>query len=430
MSIIRLAFKNIADNFMSSVLSILVLAFGVSIASILFKVNSELDEQFGNNLGSVDMVVGAKGSPLQLILSSVYHIDNPTGNILFEEIAKLRRNPFVKSAIPVSVGDSYGGFRIVGTEPGLLNTFNGSLDKGRLWTKPLEVVIGTVVSERLGIVLGDQFKGVHGLSESEHVHESSYTVVGVLKKSNSVIDKLILTPTESVWVVHGHSSEHHDEIEHIHSDGENNDYDDDEHNHDHNHDHDLEPKIEVIQEVENLMVTSILVKFKNPIGLLSVPRKINESTNLQAAVPTFEIKRLMDLVGVGADTLGFLATIIIVLSAFGILFSMNQAMRKRKYELALIRVHGGTSLQLMNLVLLEGVGISLIGAFIGILLSRMFISCSSVFYSSELLDSMDLTLITEELYLFIAIFIIGFIASIFPALKVVRTDISKTLVHD
>ena len=115
MNIRRLAWKNIIYNHFNTILSILLMTFGVGIISLLLLLNNQIDKQLQNNLRGIDMVIGAKGSPLQLILSSVYHIDNPTGNISFKEVEKLTKNPMIDFTIPLSYGDSYNGFRIVGT---------------------------------------------------------------------------------------------------------------------------------------------------------------------------------------------------------------------------------------------------------------------------------------------------------------------------
>ena len=104
------------------------------------QLETSFKNQIDTNLGNIDLVVGAKGSPLQLVLASVLHLDNPTGNILYEEAQKLNRNPMIKSAVPISYGDNYKGFRIVGTTVDFLSLYNSELQEGHHIKKSMEVV--------------------------------------------------------------------------------------------------------------------------------------------------------------------------------------------------------------------------------------------------------------------------------------------------
>src|SRR5690606_28498558 len=126
----------------STILSILLTAFGVAILCVLSITSESFEKQLENNSKNIDLVIGAKGSPLQLILSSVYHIDNPTGNIPLAEAEKLQNNPLIKLAVPVSLGDNYRGHRIVGTDSSFLTLYETKVQQGKLFQKNYEVVIG------------------------------------------------------------------------------------------------------------------------------------------------------------------------------------------------------------------------------------------------------------------------------------------------
>src|SRR5690606_17771146 len=116
MNILHIAWKNIRQNPSSSILGILLTAFGTGILCVLLLASNQIEQQLVNNSRGIDLVVGAKGSPMQLILSSVYHMDNPTGNIDYRDAQALAANRFVKLAVPLSLGDNYQGHRIVGTD--------------------------------------------------------------------------------------------------------------------------------------------------------------------------------------------------------------------------------------------------------------------------------------------------------------------------
>ena len=243
MNILKLSWKYLIAKPFSTLLSIILVALGVSLASLLMLLNKQFEDRLYNNIEDIHLVVGAKGSPLQMILSSVYQIDVPTGNIPLKESFAVTKNPYVEKAIPLALGDSYEGFRIVGTDKQYYEHYKAELAEGAFFKKELEVTAGARVAKKLGLKIGDQFFGSHGIvKDGGHVHENAaYTVVGILKESNKVIDQLLLTDLTSVWKVHeGHDHEDHKEDKHAH-DHEGHDHADhkeDKHAHDHEgHDH-------------------------------------------------------------------------------------------------------------------------------------------------------------------------------------------------
>jgi putative ABC transport system permease protein len=419
MNIRKLAWRNIISNPFNTTLSVLLMTFGVAIISLLLLLNNQIEKQLQNNLRGIDMVIGAKGSPLQLILSSVYHIDNPTGNISFKEADKLTKNPMVDLTIPLSYGDSYNGFRIVGTTSQYPELYEAELKEGHLWNQSMEVVVGSMVSQIANLNIGDKFFGTHGFGESGHVHDNHYyKVVGILKESNSVIDKLIITDIKSVWEVHNpttetdesHSCEHHD------------------HNSHQEHKCSDEIHKDDLYMSDGFMITSMLVGFKNPVGFIQLPRKVNETTNLQAAMPVFEINRLTNLLGFGVQTINLIALIIILVSGLSIFISLYNSLKKRRYELALIRVHGATKWQLIKLVLLEGLALSFMGTIFGLLISRLILFLTPILANqNQVLNSFEFGVIADELWLFLIALFIGLLASLIPAILTYKINIPKIL---
>ena len=425
MNISKLSWKNLISNPLNTVLSLLLMTFGAGIISLLFLLNNQIEQQLQANLRGVDMVVGSKGSPLQLILSSIYHIDNPTGNIPYREAIKIDNNPLVDLTVPLSFGDSYNGFRIVGTTHRYPELYEMSLNKGRLWSQSLEVVLGSTVAQIHKLKIGDTFYGTHGLVEGGHVHhEYAYEVVGVFNPSYTILDQLILTNTQSVWQVHNHEvidqgKEHHN--------GQHN-------NHEHEH-HTEELTATMLGSSssipEDAMITSLLVKFKSPIGLIQLPRKINETTNMQAAVPALEISRLTNLLGFGVQTINIIAFIIIIVSGLSIFISLYNSLKKRRYELSLMRVHGATKWQLVQLVLQEGIILSLIGTIFGLLISRITLLVLPLFAEQKYtFVSFQFNFLSEELWLLPLSLLIGVAASLIPTILSYNINIPKTLSNE
>ncbi len=418
MNINRLAWVNIISHPFNTLLSLLLMTFGVGIISLILLLNNQIEKQLQNNLKGIDMVIGAKGSPLQLILSSIYHIDNPTGNIFYKEANKLVDNPLVDFAIPVSYGDSYNGFRILGTTYEYSKLYEIDLKEGKLWNNSMEVVIGSTVAKNNNLKIGDKFFGTHGLNEGGHAHDNHYyQVVGIINPSNSVIDKLIITDIKSVWDVHNHdlSSDHsHDDHCHDH--------------HDHHHDENCIENNVSIYDMDEFMITSMLVKFKSPIGLIQLPRKVNETTNLQAAIPIFEINRLTNLIGFGVQTINLIALIIIIVSGLSIFISLYNSLKKRRYEMALIRVHGASKWQLIKLILIEGLTLSILGTLFGLLISRVSLFFISIMVNkNQTISQIQFSLIGDEFWLLIIALCIGLFSSLIPAILTYKINIPKIL---
>ena len=410
-----MSIKNILSKPLSSFISLALLTLGIGIISLLLQLNSLIKDQMDNNLRGIDMVVGAKGSPLQLILSSVYHVDSPTGNISYIEAEKISNNRMVGSSIKLLYGDNHKGYRIVGTEKKFIDLYKSVFEEGKEWEKPFEVIVGSKVHKNLNIKIGDKLVSSHGLRETGESHEDqSFEVVGLLEPSNSVIDQLIITSPESVWDIHD---------THNHNDTNDNFENENKHDHEHEDEHDHEH-----EEYDDKEITAMLIKFSSPMNIIQFPRQINETTNLQAAVPSYEISRLFKLFGFGIDTISYLAYLIIIVSGFSLFINLFNAMNERKYEMALIRTIGATRFQLSSMIILESLILTLLGFGLGLLFSRfgvMFVS--SLMEESINYNLSSIKILGEELWLLVLSVILGVLSSLIPAIQVYKMNISKIL---
>lgn len=437
MNIFSLNWKQIKAKPLSSILNIFLFATGIAIISFLFLTTEKIESQLKNNVAGIDLVVGAKGSPLQLILAGIYHIDHPTGNIQYEEALELTKNPLVKQAVPLALGDSYRGFRIVGTDQAYPDLYHGQLKEGRLWKTDFEANIGSKVAEKAGLEIGDHFAGIHGfIEDAGHVHDDQeYIVTGIFEETGTVLDQLILTNIESVWKIHEH---HHDHDGDAHTDDYHHEQHSDEHEHGdvhinehvhgHNHEHvDEHDHVHVDNSKDSREITMLLLKYTNPMGAITLPRLVNSSTNMQAASPVLEINRLYSLMGVGIRTINLIAGFIIIISAFSIFISLLNSLKERKYELALIRSMGGNRRKLSSLVILEGITIAFIGYLVGLVLSRIGMLLISYYTENNYHYNLQLWFNLNDLYFLFVSLIIGLLSALIPAFKAMRTDISKTL---
>lgn len=409
MNSLSLSFSYLRHQWLRTFLNILTFASGIAVIVALLLINAQLNNEFSKNLRGIDLVVGGKGSPMQLILSSVFHLDIPTGNIPLKEARRLTHHPLVKSAIPVALGDNVKGFRIVGTTPAYAEHYQATLQTGgRFWQQEMEAVLGAQVAAQNHLKLGDQFVGSHGLSEDGEAHEAfPYTVVGILAPTGSVLDRLALTGIESVWHIH----DHHDEHEH----------DEEAHEHEHEHEHE-----ETQGEKE---ITSLLIAYKTPMAAAILPREINHSTSMQAASPAFEVARLTNFMGTGAQTLKSFGWYLIALAGFGIFVALYNAMNERRYDLALMRSFGASPARLFGLVLTESLILSMSGAVLGVVLGHGFVGCAGAWLAdSKHIEVTGLLFLPQEGWLLLASVVVGVLAALLPAVRVYRIDIFKTLV--
>lgn len=363
MNIWTISLQNIKSRPLYTVLSILVLSLSIALLLGIQQLKSSFEYQIENNLGDIDLVVGAKGSPLQLVLASVLHLDDPTGNISFQEAMAIGRNPMIEKAVPISYGDNYKGYRIVGTTNLFLSFYRSKLREGHEVKKSMEIVLGHTVAQRLGLQLGDKITSSHGLVDNSiDVHDDEFVVVGILEPTQKVIDRLIITNLESIWDVHDHENHDHDESDHHHDESHEGEHEDHDHEEDHHKDED---------DVDDREITSLLITFRNPMGLLTLPRNINENSNMQAALPKFELNRLYDFTGVGLQTISWIAYIILVISGLTIFLSLYKMIKERSFDLALLRTYGASNWQLIKMVSYEGFTIVGIAFALGFLLTNV-----------------------------------------------------------
>lgn len=430
MNLLTLSLSYIRARRLTSTLLVLLLALGVATISLLLHFNHQAEERLSRDARGFDLVVGAKGSPLQLILSSIYHMDIPTGNILITEAENLRKHKQIKQAIPLALGDSYRGFRIVGTEASYITHYQAELAVGEVFTKPMQAVVGARVAAETGLKMNASFAGSHGLTESDDVHaDTPYNVVGVLKPTGTVLDRLILTPVESVWKVHGSEAHHHDEHqEEAHEEHGHHDEHDHEKHADHDEDKHKSHKKHAREIEASDEITALLITFNSKIAAMSLPREINRGTSMQAASPAFETARLLSLLGMGLDTLTFFGGLLMASAVIGMLVAIYQSMQERKYDAALMRVMGASKATLVKQILIEAGLLLAAGIIGGLLISHLTLAALPMLaHGLKDIGFVPLNFLTAEITVAVGLFVSGLFVALLPALAAYRVDVSRTL---
>ena len=395
MNPVTLSIASIRNRPLHSLLCVAAAAAGMTLLVVSFLLSQSLNDGLTRNIRGIDIVAGAKGSPLQLVLSSVYHADVPTGNIEMSDVSSLLRNPQIKTAIPLAMGDNYKGWRVVGTTRDYIDLYHAGLAQGQVFTQPFEVVAGSLT----GLAIGEQFAARHGFAaDSDDVHDQRlYIVTGILKPTGTVLDRLLLTPVESVQQLHSLPEEHEEEA---------------------------------AEHALAHQVTALLIQAKSPLSVRNLPREINRSSNIMAASPGYEMTRLSASLGIGRDMLVILGIGIVALSALILLSALASNLMARRYDLAVMRVLGASPGTLFGTVISEGLILSGLGTLAGIIAGH-----AAAYIAAMRIDTLRGIVLPESLLLpqaadfgFLLLGIAsGLMAGFIPALSAARTDIAGLL---
>ncbi|HVF63271.1 MAG TPA: FtsX-like permease family protein [Casimicrobiaceae bacterium] len=389
---------------LATLLVVVLFALGTAVIVLTLILARELQTKLQRDAQGIDLVVGAKGSPLQLVLAGVYHVDVPPGNIPLESVAMLRANPMIASAIPLALGDSYAGYRIVGTEPALIDHYRGAVAQGRVWTQPMEAVLGSDVARETAISIGATFAGSHGLGATGAEHgDAQYSVVGVLAPTGTVLDRMVLTSIESVWAVH----DTHQGMPMTDAPATTD-----------------KPR----EDPSGREVTLVLVRYIGPLAAARLPREINQTTDLVAASPAYETARLLSVFGVGIDVIRAFAALLIGASALMLFVALAQAMDERRYDLAILRALGANRGQVAGVLLSESLVLACAGTIIGVALAHVLAATIGAFWApASALSPAAWRFIPEEGGVVAIALGAGILAAAWPAWQAYRLDVAATL---
>jgi putative ABC transport system permease protein len=423
MSDLILILSSLKSRWLNSILSVFLTAFGVMLALLIIQFGHHIQTRLSADGQGIDIVVGAKGSPLQLILSSVYHIDIPTGNIPYDEAEKWMKHPQIKTAIPLALGDNWKGYRIVGTTPAYMEHYGAKLAEGLIWGKAFEAVAGSSV----GLKIGDEFTGAHGLMAGGHEHEDErYKITGVMKPTGTVLDRLILTSLDSVLEIHGLKGvghdHHHDEREHQHQEESHDDHahheEHDEHEKHEGHDHEKAGEPEI---------TALLLTTKSPIANINLPRSINRESALQAANPALEMARLTSMLGLGSQSFTALSGILIIIAALSIFAGLGGSLENRMGDLAVLRAIGYSKRRVFKIITLEGMVIVITGLALGLIMGLGGFALLTRIMTPLQDSGASISFTSDFILVVLAVLLAGLIAAMLPALRASRVDVARQL---
>ncbi len=396
MNLVQLAWSYLRARPLGTLLNVFLLALGVGTIGFVLIVNGQIGESLNRDAQGIDLVVGAKGSPIQLMLAGIFHLDVPTGNISVKSAQELAKDPLIRHVVPLSIADSFRGFWIVGTTPDYIDLYHGSFASGQPWSDKMQAVLGATVAARTGLGVGARFVGSHGLAEGGPVHgDSVYTVVGVLQSTDTVLDRLVLVNLDSIWFTHEGNITDPDERK-------------------------------VIEDERQ--VTVLLVQYATPLAAVSLPRKINAETNMQAASPAYETARLFRMIGVGADVIKAFGAVVLATAALSLFIALYHALNERAYDIAVLRTLGARPASIAMMLMIEALMLAVLGGVLGLLLAHGLAAIlASWMAQQESLPINAWTFSAQELWLLVPSLAAAALAALLPSWRAAHANISATL---
>ena len=424
MSLWHMAWGYLWNRRLTTFLTILSVALAVGLIAAVLTLREETERRFVEEGQEWDFVVGAEGDPLKIVLSTVYYLGSMTGNINLEDLERLKKDERVKEAYPICLGDTFQGYRIVGTVPELFEhewTYReGSpfklVEGGEFFDEPMEVVLGATVAETSGRQLGDFVVGTHGLVDSAYAHEhkaQKYTVVGILERSFTPNDRALFTSTESVWQVH-----EKDPVDSLYA-VEEPEEEDEQDGHDHEQDHE-----------HGKQITAVLVKLHSPADRFQFRPWVNNNfDNAMAAIPIQEINTFYDtMLETVKAVLLIIGYLVVVISSLSILIGLYLSILQRKRDLAIMRALGASRGEIFGSVIIEAFWVTVLGLATGWLMAILACWGISAYLVTRIGFSVSaLTLTADMVTAFSVVMLMGMVAGLLPAWQAYRSDVARDL---
>jgi putative ABC transport system permease protein len=413
--------RSLGQHALSTIITALSIALGSGLVMAVFSVKSQTYQAFTGGQAGFDAVLGARGSQLQLVLNTVFHLETSPGNIPWAMYQQIKQDPRVKLAIPYAVGDNYQGFRIVGATRDIFTQFEYQQGRkfraqpgGRFFNdgssakdseSPREAVIGSYVAQATGLRAGSTFNPYHGLTYDERQrHRDQYAVVGVLEATNSPSDRVIWIPIEGVYRMSGHVLRGAGETFRA-AEGE-----------------------EIPDEHKE--VSAVMLKLRDPQSGFQLEQTINKQGKV--ATLAWPIGRVMaelfDKLGWMNRVLALVAYLVIAVAAASILASVYNTINERRREFAILRALGARRATVFSVIVIEAALIAFIGSTGGYVVYAAILAVTKIIVKAQTGVELNIWRIDPILWLTPLLMIaVGALAGLIPAFKAYRTDVAEHL---
>lgn len=407
--ILQFVKTNILSKKLRNFLTIFSILVSVMLIISVQNLTTQLKSNVVENAGVYDILVGAPGSSIQLVLNTIFYYDAPIANINIEYYESLQKDSRVANVVPIGMGDNYNGYKIIGTSNDFF-TDKYKLKSGELFKNNGEAVIGSTVAKITGLKVGDKFSGMHGLTgEGGHVHgDFQYTVVGVLEQTKTPSDTVIYTDIESLWTVHGLEHNEHNENDDMEMDDE--------------HDESMHGN-----SSENL-ITALLVKTTSLSNQVMVTNDLNKNNDIQAINPAATLRKLLVMLNAGEIVVTLVAYVSIFLSIIVLFTTMLSASIERRKDISILRALGANRKTVFKTILLETLIIAIIGAVLGFIVAHIAIGILGNYTAVNYgINISGFSIQIAEVFVLLGAVVLSIVAGMIPAVMVYKTDATKYL---
>ncbi|MCP4184003.1 MAG: FtsX-like permease family protein [Hyphomicrobiales bacterium] len=350
MIIIKLAIKSLANRKATAILSIFSIALSVFLVLGVEKLRKGVRQSFLKTISSTDLVVGPRTSDVQLLLYSIFQIGEPNNNITLKSLNTLTKHPIVSWMVPISIGDSHQGFRIIGTTQSYFDHMRHpdgrklEFQSGQIFDRILQSVIGSQVAKKLGYELGVEIAASHGLDEISFIsHErEKLKVVGILEPTGTPVDHSLFVSLHTIEAMH-HEWQPGQEDE----------------------DKETETHLSEVDEPE--LVSAAFFGLKSKISILNFQRIVNQFARepLTAVIPGVVFSKIWRLVTRVEQALLLIAAMVALTSIIGMTITILASLAARQREMAILRSIGAGPMKIMGLFISESLVLAIAGMVIG-----------------------------------------------------------------
>jgi putative ABC transport system permease protein len=412
---LTLAVKSFRNRKFTTILTIASIALSVTLLLGVERIRKEARSSFTNTISGMDLIVGARTGPVQLLLYSVFRIGNATNNISWESYQDIASDPNVKWTVPISLGDSHHGYRVMGTNEDYFRYFRYAgkrqleLSAGDIFVDVFDAVLGADVAQALGYNIGDRIVIAHGAGKASLIKhgDKPFTVVGILEKTGTPVDQTVHVRLEGIEAIHIDWKDGAPARGQGLTAGETLSMD-------------LSPKV----------ITAFFVGLRSRIAAFTVQRSVNQYAEepLMAVLPGVALQELWDLIGVAERTLVVVSGFVVIVGLSGMLLAIMTSLNERRREMAILRSAGARPYQIFALIIGESVMLTLAGILIGVVLLYTVLLAGQPL----ILDKFGIFIAVGGLSLYEgllmgAVFIAGLLIGLIPGYRIYRYSLADGL---
>ncbi|MEZ9859471.1 ABC transporter permease [Vibrio splendidus] len=409
--ITHLALKSVLNRKATAILTILTVAVSVILLLGVERVRTEAKSSFANTISGTDLIVGGRSGQVNLLLYSVFRIGNATNNIDWKSYEEFSQHNAVKWAIPISLGDSHKGFRVMGTNHSYFENYRyGSkqsltFQQGKEFNQLFDVVIGADVAKKLDYKIGDHIILAHGISDVAFSRHDNlpFTIVGILAPTGTPVDKTVHVSLEAIEAIHvgwesGANLGHTPNAEALKQ-------------------RDFQPK----------QITAMMVGLKSKIQTFALQREINNYRQepLSAIMPGIALHELWGMMAVAEQALLIVSGFVVIAGLLGMLSSLLTSLQERRREMAILRAMGARPRHVFGLLISEASALTFLGITLGVAVLFALIAVVAPIVQQSYGINISISAITpHEWKLLMLVQVAGIIIGFIPAFRAYRQSLS------